>query len=118
MPSIRQRRQRRSRQIRRLIGGGRRSRRGTGEMVVQEVVQDAAPTDVAVLATGEEVLVGELSPSDQVVEVVSTANGGGRSRKLRRGGRRASKTAQRGGRAVSLKTAVRLLRNYYAKRYA
>lgn len=115
MPSIRQRRQRRSRQIRRLIGGGRRSRRGTGETVV---VQDvAAPTDVAVLTTGEEVLVGELTPSDQVVEVVA-ANGGGRSRKLRRGGRRASKTAQRGGRAVSLKTAVRLLRNYYAKRYA
>lgn len=117
MPSIRQRRQRRSRQIRRLIGGGRRSRRGTGETVV---VQDvAAPTDVAVLTTGEEVLVGELTPSDQVVEVVAaTNNGGGRSRKLRRGGRRASKTAQRGGRAVSLKTAVRLLRNYYAKRYA
>ena len=109
MPSIRQRRQRRSRQIRRLMGG-RRSRRGDNEPMVM-VPQE----EVAVLATGEVLPVGEVVASDQVVEVLP-ANGG-RSRKLRRG-RRASRAAQRGGRAVSLKTAVRLLRNYYAKRYA
>jgi hypothetical protein len=108
MPSIRQRRQRRSRQIRRLMGG-RRSRRGDQSMVM--VPQE----EVAVLATGEVLPVEEVVASDQVVDVLP-ANGG-RSRKLRRG-RRASRAAQRGGRAVSLKTAVRLLRNYYAKRYA
>ena len=109
MPSIRQRRQRRSRQIRRLMGG-RRSRRGPQELMVPQ-----AQHEVAVLATGEVLPVGELVASDQVVDVLPT--NGGRSRKLRRG-RRASRAAQRGGRAVSLKTAVRLLRNYYAKRYA
>jgi hypothetical protein len=41
-------------------------------------------------------------------------NGGNRSRKLRR--QRRSRVQQRGGRAVSLNSALRLLRNYYARR--
>ena len=54
--------------------------------------------------------------SDAAVEVAEAANknGGNRSRKLRR--QRRSKVQQRGGRAVSLNSALRLLKNYYARR--
>ena len=52
--------------------------------------------------------------SDAAVEVAETKNGGNRSRKLRRQHR--SRVQQRGGRAVSLNSALRLLRNYYARR--
>jgi hypothetical protein len=52
--------------------------------------------------------------SDAAVEVTETKNGGNRSRKLRR--QRRSRVQQRGGRAVSLNSALRLLRNYYARR--
>ncbi len=138
MPSsLRQRRQRRSRQQKR---GGRLSRRGVPSVVplVEEVamrggrrrgsrrLRRGEPSEqVAVLSTGDVVPVNEVQSDDVVKQVVDVPAdqveqfemGGGRSRRLRRG-RRASRAAQRGGRAVSLKTAVRLLRNYYAKRYA
>jgi hypothetical protein len=52
--------------------------------------------------------------SDAAVEVTETKNGGNRSRKLRRQHR--SRVQQRGGRAVSLNSALRLLKNYYARR--
>ena len=52
--------------------------------------------------------------SDAVVEVNENKNGGNRSRKLRRQHR--SRVQQRGGRTVSLNSALRLLRNYYARR--
>jgi hypothetical protein len=134
MPSsLRQRRQRRSRQQKR--GARRSARRGfptDEEMDWQGGRRRSARRDlmgepsetVAVMETGELVPVEEVQPGEVVSELVEmpanqveTLNGG-RSRRLRRGGRRASRAAQRGGRAVSLKTAVRLLRNYYAKRYA
>ena len=47
-------------------------------------------------------------------EEAENKNGGNRSRKLRR--QRRSRVQQRGGRAVSLNSALRLLRNYYARR--
>lgn len=145
MPSIRQRRQRRSRQQQR---GGRRSarrgvpstsstnveqplyeggrRRGARRFSRRGVPTPSAPVEeVAVMKDGEMIPVDQV-PSNEVQNIgevvqmspeqVESLNGG-RSRRLRRG-RRASRAAQRGGRAVSLKTAVRLLRNYYAKRYA
>ena len=49
-----------------------------------------------------------------VPEEAENKNGGNRSRKLRR--QRRSKDQQRGGRAVSLNSALRLLKNYYARR--
>ena len=56
------------------------------------------------------------SINDETVEEEETKNknGGNRSRKLRR--QRRSRVQQRGGRAVSLNSALRLLRNYYARR--
>lgn len=145
MPSLRQRRQRRSRQQQQrggrrsarrgvpsnvetnqsvdpaLVGGRRRgarrfSRRGVPTLPVEPV------EDVAVMNDGEIIPVSEVPSNevgniDEVVQMPADTTTGGRSRRLRRG-RRASRAAQRGGRAVSLKTAVRLLRNYYAKRYA
>ena len=135
MPSsLRQRRQRRSRQQQR--GGRRSARRGLPSPQDEPVevfeamklnggrrrsARRGLPSEpVAVLEDGQVVPVSEVQPGEVVAEIVeggpATTNGG-RSRKQRRG-RRASRAAQRGGRAVSLKTAVRLLRNYYAKRYA
>jgi hypothetical protein len=52
--------------------------------------------------------------SEAAVEATENKNGGNRSRKLRR--QRRSKVQQRGGRAVSLNSALRLLRNYYSRR--
>jgi hypothetical protein len=129
MPSsLRQRRQRRSRQQKR--GARRSARRGfpsDTEMAWnggrRRSARRGEPSEaVAVLETGEMVPLADVQPNEVVAEVVeapveSGLLNGGRSRRLR-GGRRASRAAQRGGRAVSLKTAVRLLRNYYAKRYA
>jgi len=120
MPSLRQRKQRRSRQQKR--GGRRSARLGRSRRPTEGEVEAALLPEepMAVLSSGVVVPVAEVEAGEVVEEVLPAASelgGGRRSRKLRRG-RRASRAAQRGGRAVSLKTAVRLLRNYYAKRYA
>jgi cytoskeletal protein RodZ len=78
------------------------------------VAVEAAETANNAVAVASDAAVEVAETAAVVVAETANKNGGNRSRKLRR--QRRSKVQQRGGRAVSLNSALRLLKNYYARR--
>jgi hypothetical protein len=84
------------------------------EVAANEAEASGNPDSAVAVEAAEAANNAVAVASDAAVEVAETKNGGNRSRKLRRQHR--SRVQQRGGRAVSLNSALRLLRNYYARR--